>query len=159
MSLTPAPKNSLSINRVPQEAESPVYKRTFDFLGLLTPQTLAVKTRNTIPMAAGMASSSSFFADLVQACDRLFNWQASLDTLSCLARLGSGSACRSLYHGFVSWGAQEPGNPFCSHGVPLAVRWKELRIGLMILNHQAKPISSRQAILLGVKTRVRILTF
>jgi len=62
-----------------------------------------VVSRNNFPMAAGMASSAAAYAALTVAAAGA--WGLSLDTaqLSALARLGSGSACRSIPAGFVEW--------------------------------------------------------
>lgn len=145
--LSIAPRNSLSINGKNITEESAAFKRTFDFLELFMAKNikLAVQSENSIPTAAGLASSASFFAALTIALDKLCNWQASLQTLSCLARLGSGSACRSLHHGFVKW--LDYDDPFKSYGIPMNVRWEELRIGLLIFDDKEKSMPSRQAML------------
>ena len=64
---------------------------------------LRVETVNTLPTAAGLASSASGFAALTLALDKAFNLQLPHSVLSMLARFGSGSATRSLWHGFVRW--------------------------------------------------------
>lgn len=71
-----------------------------------------ISTENTFPHSSGIASSASGFgaiAKCLMALDRLFSSseQSSDDQIrkaSFLARLGSGSACRSLYNGLVVWG-------------------------------------------------------
>ncbi len=77
--------NSLSINGKNITEESPAFKRTFDFLELFIAKNikLTVKSENNIPTAAGLASSASFFAALTIALDKLCNWQAPRQTLSC----------------------------------------------------------------------------
>ena len=62
-----------------------------------------VVSENNFPMGAGIASSASAFASLSLAAStaaglNLTEWQ-----LSQLARIGSGSACRSIPSGFVEW--------------------------------------------------------
>lgn len=145
--LSIAPQNSLSINGKCIAQESPVFKRTFDFIELLVPKNikLSVQSENNIPTAAGLASSASFFAALTISLDKLCSWKVSLQTLSCLARLGSGSACRSLHHGFVKWLSCD--DPFQSYGIPMDVQWEELRIGLLIFDDKEKLMPSRQAML------------
>lgn len=71
-----------------------------------------IKTENTFPHSSGIASSASGFGALAKclmALDKEISGEKSLEeTLqkaSLLARLGSGSACRSLYNGLVVWGA------------------------------------------------------
>ncbi|MEM7295796.1 MAG: diphosphomevalonate decarboxylase, partial [Pseudomonadota bacterium] len=64
---------------------------------------LRIETENTIPTAAGLASSASGFAALTLALDQAFGTMLPKEALSMLARLGSGSAARSIWHGFVHW--------------------------------------------------------
>ena len=71
-----------------------------------------IKTENTFPHSSGIASSASGFgaiASCLMSLDEIFstdNHQPSIinQKASFLARLGSGSACRSLYNGLVVWG-------------------------------------------------------
>jgi diphosphomevalonate decarboxylase len=60
-----------------------------------------VSTHNTVPTAAGLASSASGFAALCLAATRAAGLSLSPDELSALARRGSGSAARSIHGGFV----------------------------------------------------------
>ena len=71
-----------------------------------------IKTENTFPHSSGIASSASGFGALAKclmALDKEISDEKSpeetLQKASLLARLGSGSACRSLYNGLVVWGA------------------------------------------------------
>lgn len=70
-----------------------------------------IKTENTFPHSSGIASSASGFgaiAKCLMKLDESFSGkksdEESLIKASFLARLGSGSACRSLYNGLVVWG-------------------------------------------------------
>lgn len=76
---------------------------------------IAIHTRNTFPHGAGIASSASGMS-AIALC--LVSIQYHLDgkeafteefyeEASELARLGSGSACRSIYGGLVVWGETE----------------------------------------------------
>lgn len=60
-----------------------------------------VVSHNHFPTAAGLASSASGFAALTLAAAAAFDLQAPKETLSALARMGSGSAARSIWGGFV----------------------------------------------------------
>jgi diphosphomevalonate decarboxylase len=62
-----------------------------------------VKSTNNFPKGAGIASSASGFAALTVAAAKAVNLNLSEKKLSILARLGSGSACRSIPNGFVEW--------------------------------------------------------
>lgn len=74
-----------------------------------------IKTENTFPHSSGIASSASGFGAIAKCLmnlDQLFstdNHEPSTinQKASFLARLGSGSACRSLYEGLVVWGKTE----------------------------------------------------
>ncbi|KAF8893562.1 Diphosphomevalonate decarboxylase [Infundibulicybe gibba] len=57
---------------------------------------------NNFPTAAGLASSASGFAALVSSLAQLYALPVSPSTLSLISRQGSGSACRSLFGGFVA---------------------------------------------------------
>ncbi len=70
-----------------------------------------IKTENTFPHSSGIASSASGFGAIAKCLmnlDQIFTNNQQPTTLSqkasFLARLGSGSACRSLYEGLVVWG-------------------------------------------------------
>lgn len=62
-----------------------------------------VATENSFPAASGIASSASGFAALTAAAAAALGLQYSEKELSIFARLGSGSACRSIPDGFVLW--------------------------------------------------------
>lgn len=62
-----------------------------------------VASRNNFPAASGIASSASGFAALSAAGALALGLELSEKELSALARLGSGSASRSIFGGFVEW--------------------------------------------------------
>lgn len=68
-----------------------------------TQQRAHVKSCNNFPMASGIASSASGFAALTVAASLSLGLDLTPTELSALARLGSGSASRSLFGGFVEW--------------------------------------------------------
>lgn len=70
-----------------------------------------INTENTFPHSSGIASSASGFGAIAKCLMKLdeafsgkISEEESLQKASFLARLGSGSACRSLYNGLVVWG-------------------------------------------------------
>jgi diphosphomevalonate decarboxylase len=69
----------------------------------LRPHRAHVESANSFPSDAGIASSASAFAALAAAAAAAAGLDLEPRTLSRLARLGSGSACRSVYGGFVEW--------------------------------------------------------
>jgi len=62
-----------------------------------------VDSQNNFPTGAGIASSASGFAALALAASTAAGLDLSERELSILARLGSGSASRSIPAGFVEW--------------------------------------------------------
>lgn len=62
-----------------------------------------VVSLNNFPAGAGIASSASGFAALALAASTAIGLSLTDQALSRLARLGSGSACRSIPGGFVAW--------------------------------------------------------
>lgn len=122
--------------------------RLVQFLDLFRPNKqwhLTLNIKMNIPVAAGLASSAAGFASLVSALNDLFSWNVSKQNLSILARLGSGSASRSLWNGFVEWHAGIQADGMDCFAEPLKFEWPELLIGLNILTTEEKQISSRQA--------------
>lgn len=102
----------------------------------------AVTSTNSFPTAAGLASSASGLAALAAAATLAGG--GSLDdraALSRIARIGSGSAARSVFGGFTVW---EAGAPSAEQIHP-AEWWPELRVVVLPLATDAKEISSRAA--------------
>lgn len=62
-----------------------------------------VRSRNSFPAGIGIASSAAGFAALTLAGTRAAGLTLEARELSALARLGSGSACRSIPDGFAEW--------------------------------------------------------
>ncbi len=143
-----AEKDRVLLNEEELSLNSNFSKRIFDFINLFRSKdcNFEIKTYNNIPTAAGVASSASGGAALVLALNDLFEWNLSKKYLSILARLISGSACRSVYDNkFVIWNKGNDPNGMDSYGVPLEYKWDELKIGLILLEQKEKKISSREA--------------
>lgn len=87
------------------------FERAVVYLPFLKEYTFIIKTSNTFPHSSGIASSASGMAALA-ACfvgiEKRINPEMSAEYFnkkaSFLARLGSGSACRSIEGGIVVWG-------------------------------------------------------
>ena len=100
-----------------------------------------VDSRNDFPSSAGLASSSSGLAALTVACARILELDLSSARLSAFARAGSASAARSLFGGFTLL----PAGGFAAEQLYDEKFWPEFRVVIALVSHQAKPISSRQA--------------
>ncbi len=142
--------NNQEVNSTAQFAS-----RLVEFLSLFrehTNQSLQITIEANIPIAAGLASSACGFASLIKALNELYVWKLTEKELSILARLGSGSASRSLWDGFVEWYAGSELEGMDSHGELLTTTWPELCIGLLVVNKNTKELSSRAAMQQTVTT-------
>jgi diphosphomevalonate decarboxylase len=107
--------------------------------------TVHIVSRNNFPTAAGLASSAAGYACLAFTLAQAFGVRESFPgELSLLARLGSGSACRSLYGGFVRWsrGEQADGLDSLASQVVDAAHWPAIRILILVVSDQRKEYSS-----------------
>ena len=85
------------------------------FLPVLKDLHLKITSSNTFPHSSGIASSASSMSALAvnlveihnNLSDSPFEKEEFLKLSSYIARLGSGSACRSVYGGFTVWGESE----------------------------------------------------
>lgn len=104
---------------------------------------------NNFPTAAGLASSASGYACLVYTLAQLFNVEGDV---SDVARMGSGSACRSLYGGFVKWemGTRPDGRDSRAFQVVPDSHWPEMRVLVCVVSDKKKDVSSTS----GMKTTI-----
>lgn len=152
--LRPAERDTVTLNGALLPPNDPFCRRVGRFLDLFRVGDggFAVETGNTVPTGAGLASSASGFAALTLALDTLFGWQLTPRERSILARLGSGSACRSVHSGFVEWYAGTRPDGMDSFAAPLADRWPGLRVGVITICDRPKPLGSREAMQRTVET-------
>uniref|UniRef100_T1J535 Diphosphomevalonate decarboxylase n=1 Tax=Strigamia maritima TaxID=126957 RepID=T1J535_STRMM len=108
-------------------------------------------SENNFPTAAGLASSAAGYACLAFSFCKLFYLNANVSEM---ARLGSGSACRSVHGGFVHWkkGVEENGSDSIAYQIAPASHWPDLRILILVVNDERKPISSTHGMQCSVKT-------
>eukprot|EP00064_Thunnus_orientalis_P018128 superscaffoldBa00004077_g18219 len=106
---------------------------------------------NNFPTAAGLASSAAGFACLVYTLARVFGVEGEL---SGIARQGSGSACRSMYGGFVQWimGHQDNGKDSLAQQVEPETHWPELRILVLVASAERKHVGSTSGMQTSVQT-------
>ena len=134
-----------------------------------------VVSHNHVPIAAGLASSASGSAALAAAASYAAGLNLTPRELSRLARRGSGSACRSIFGGFVLWNkgeddetsyaepiadllAETADKPL-SASIPASISsslpaTKNLNPAMIVvtLDRSKKPISSRTAMRRTVET-------
>ena len=105
-----------------------------------------VATTNTVPTAAGLASSAAGFAALAVAASRAAGLRLSPSELSELARRGSGSAARSIFGGFVEMqaGTRSDGSDAVAHPLLAENAW-DVRLCVAITAQGEKEISSTVA--------------
>ncbi|MDP6166242.1 MAG: diphosphomevalonate decarboxylase [Gammaproteobacteria bacterium] len=139
------PRHEVYLNGEQQASASAFVAKLTAWLDLFLPADvhLCIDTHNSVPTAAGLASSASGFGAMALACNDLCGWHLDYTSLSTLARIGSGSASRSLWHGFVKWQAGEAANGHDSVAYPLPQRWPQLRVGILTISGASKAVSSR----------------
>ena len=142
------PRDSVMVNSRPQDPAR--YADFFDAVrraagaedtaSVSTSVFRAVSTSD-FPVAAGLASSASGFAALALASVAAAGLDLPLSEISALARIGSASAARSLWGGFVRLDAgAEYAEPVHDENW-----WPEIRVVVARTSSDAKKISSREA--------------
>jgi diphosphomevalonate decarboxylase len=115
-----------------------------------------ISSYNTFPTAAGLASSAAGYAALVAALAQLFGAKEEYPgQLSTIARQGSGSACRSLYGGFVAWRMGSPQDEWkdsMAEQVADETHWPEIRAVILVVSDAKKDTSSTAGMSTSVAT-------
>ncbi|KAH0551446.1 hypothetical protein GP486_007340 [Trichoglossum hirsutum] len=113
-------------------------------LPALSKYPLRIVSENNFPTAAGLASSAAGFAALVRAIADLYQLRESPMDLSLIARQGSGSACRSLFGGYVMWdvGLEASGADSKAVQVAPAEHWPEMQALILVVSSAKKGVSS-----------------
>ncbi len=108
-------------------------------------QHATVVSESNFPVAAGLASSASGFAALTVAACAAAGLKLSPKDLSILTRQGSGSACRSIFGGFVEWhcGQKDDGSDSFAESIVDKDYWSDFRMIATIVQSKKKPVSSR----------------
>lgn len=102
-----------------------------------------VMTKNSFPKSAGIASSASGFAALTVAATAALGLQLSEKELNIFARLGSGSACRSIPDGFVEWAKGKNSATSYAYSLYPYTHW-DLRDILAVVEASKKKVSSTE---------------
>lgn len=102
-----------------------------------------VKTKNNFPKGSGIASSASGFAALTLAAVKATGLNLSQKELSILARLGSGSACRSIPDGFAEWIEGCSSKTSYAHSLYPPNYWKLADV-IVLVTKKEKKVSSTE---------------
>ncbi|KAF9526567.1 GHMP kinase [Crepidotus variabilis] len=113
-----------------------------------------IASYNNFPTAAGLASSASGFAALVASLSHLYELPVDASTLSLISRQGSGSACRSLFGGFVAWqmGTKSDGSDSLAIQVAPESHWPEMHALICVVSDDKKGTSSTSGMQRTVET-------
>ena len=125
----------------------------FPFLKFLA---IEIESSNTFPHSAGIASSASSMSALALGLCTVENEALGLDLneeeinskASFVARLASGSACRSIFGGVVSWGESTHAKIESTDEKPSVVKeldpvFLDYCDSILIVDKGEKPVSSR----------------
>ena len=104
-----------------------------------------VDSTNTVPTAAGLASSASGMAALAAASARCAGLDLTPEDLSEVARIGSGSAARSVFGGWAAWDGPS------ARSVASQDHW-DVSLIVALVDAGAKPIGSRDAMIRTAQT-------
>lgn len=102
-----------------------------------------VETENNFPSDAGIASSASGFSALALSASRAASLNLSEKELSVLARMGSGSACRSIPDGFTYWKKGKSGDTSYAFQIAKPGFW-DLRDIIAVTSLTGKKTSSTE---------------
>lgn len=135
------------------ELDDKARKRALSFLDRVRlnhqiTQRLHMTTANNFPTGTGLASSASGFAALSLAFNALFNLKLAGSDLSRMARLGSGSAARSVYGGVVELIPSDD-----AYAIPIATaeEWP-LDVIVAVAEERPKAIGSTDAMIQTANT-------
>jgi diphosphomevalonate decarboxylase len=106
-------------------------------------QKLKIISENNFPHGCGMASSASGFAALVLSLNEFFGSQLTKEELSIYARIGSGSASRSIFDGIVLFKTDRSAK---------IADWDELVVLSINICSNVKEISSTAGMILTAET-------
>ncbi|MFZ2025535.1 MAG: diphosphomevalonate decarboxylase [Microgenomates group bacterium] len=127
------------------ESESKRIKNHLDRLRRLARKKIYahVVTKNSFPKGTGIASSASGFAALSFAASRAIGLALSEKELTILARIGSGSAARSIPDGFVWWHAGKKSADSYAESLFPSTWWNMCDM-VCVVSKETKKISSTE---------------
>lgn len=111
-----------------------------------------ISSHNTFPHSTGIASSASSMSALGLCLADFLNMTGdetlTLKDASGLSRLASGSACRSVYGGYVAWGKMEQMKGSAEeYAIPVPFRvhplFSDIKDAILVVSSREKNVSSR----------------
>ena len=163
-------KNLIIINGEKEENEGSRVVKHLDRIRKLAKIKYRAKvvSKNNFPTGTGLSSSASGFAALTLAASNAAGLNLSEKELSILARLGSGSACRSIPDGFVEWLGGETNETSYSVSLYPPEYWDIVDIiAIVSKNKKEKPTTEGQKLaksspffpvrLLKIKERIKLI--
>ncbi|MFP8489088.1 diphosphomevalonate decarboxylase [Gracilimonas sp. Q87] len=147
--------DQLMLNK--RQSEGEPLKRVSDFLDIVAgsddrPNAL-IKSDNNFPTGAGLASSASGFAALALAAAKGFELALSKEELSQLARIGSGSAARSICGGFsqMKLGTKDDGSEDFAISLFNEKYW-DIRLLVAVTSDEKKELGSTEGMMRTANT-------
>lgn len=142
-------QDSFILNGISQDTKQS--KRVIDYIHRLQKiygfsDHFKIESTNHVPTSAGLASSASAFAALATAFAASYELNLSKEELSKLARLGSGSATRSIYGGFVLWNKGHNHDDSYANAIDENPDWDLHMLAIEVNTHEKK-ISSSQGMI------------
>lgn len=144
-------KDTVTLNDTP--VSGPILQRHIDYLDFWRGQNLIegrfhIESKTDFPVAAGLASSASGFASLAKALSGFSSTTIDSSRLSRLARIGSGSAARSIPGGL----AILPLTPDPAAELLMAAEDIPWAMAAVIAGGQSKKVSSRDGMRITEET-------
>ncbi|HVA83141.1 MAG TPA: diphosphomevalonate decarboxylase [Candidatus Aquilonibacter sp.] len=147
------------INGESQDLNDKEIQERFDVINSLrqmagTKDRIVVASKNSFPTASGLASSASGIATLIYAASNALDLKLNQKQMSIFARQGSGSACRSLFGGFVKWnmGEKKDGSDSYAEQIVSERHWPEITDIVAVVSSSKKKVSSRAGMQQTMKT-------
>ncbi len=138
-------------NKTFEEKIHQFFIRINSFFPWLTQFKLNINSDNTFPHSSGIASSASSFSALAislsEIHQKITGEKIQSELVSEIARLGSGSACRSVYGGWNLWGQTEQ-SPNSSNKFAVNINnqihpaFQNIQDSILLVSSDKKAISS-----------------
>lgn len=137
-------------NRKFEQKLNVFFGRVISFFPWLHHYELKIESKNTFPHSSGIASSASSYAALAMCLaaihSQLTGAKLSIKEISNIARLGSGSASRSVLGGWNTWGEfalDDSSNFNASHlGSHVHPSFADIQDTILIVSKEKKEVSS-----------------